>query len=251
LSFFHLTRCHTPSTYLWGYCTRKDIRYLASFEWKAGQWKYSSIQDTPANLYVFDLEGNSRLIKRYETWEAQETLGMHLAPDGNTSEQTDKMKYLATQWADSITGRISRSEAWLAIISTILRTLAYPVPALNLSKEQCEAIMRPILNYGLPAMGICQHFPRDIVYAPPLYRGIGFQNLHTLQEILRIRDLISHTSLSLTTGKLCTMSLELLLIEAGLGSEVHRISTAYLNQLCTNTLIKSTCLFLNEFHLEP
>jgi hypothetical protein len=46
---------------------KKTFWYLVSFEWKAGQWKYSSIQDTHANLYVFALEGNQCLIKRYET----------------------------------------------------------------------------------------------------------------------------------------------------------------------------------------
>jgi hypothetical protein len=67
---------------------------------------------------------------------------------------------------------------------------------------------------------------------------------------MQIRDLIYHTSLSSTTGKLYNTSLELLLVEAGLGAEVHWIPEAYLTPLCTNTLIKSTCPFLIEFQLE-
>jgi hypothetical protein len=94
------------------------------------------------------------------------------------------MLTLATDWADKMrTGRLSKADAWLGITSTIMRTLAYPLSALNLNKAQYNDIIRPILMYGLPAMGICHNFSRGIVFAPKLYRGIGLKHLHTEQEI--------------------------------------------------------------------
>jgi hypothetical protein len=91
------------------------------------------------------------------------------------------MYEVACTWADGMrTGKISRSDAWTAIDSTIWRTLIYPLPALNLTIQQCERIMQPILQYGLPALGVCRNFPRDIVFAPQKYMGLGFKHLHKL-----------------------------------------------------------------------
>jgi len=42
---------------------------------------------------------------------------------------------------------------WLALISTLWRSLSYPLPALNLTKEQCEKIMAPALDYAFSATG--------------------------------------------------------------------------------------------------
>jgi len=173
---------------------KKLFWYLLDFKWEAGEWKYCSKEDRPADFYVRDLQGNRCLIRRHEVWEAQETLGIHLAPDGNVNLQAEKLKKLAIERADNMrTGHFTRSEAWLAVTSTIMRTHSYPLAALNLTKSQCEDIMRPILYYALPAMGFCRTFPRDIVFGPKLYLGLGFKHLYTLQETARLNDILYHT----------------------------------------------------------
>jgi hypothetical protein len=167
-----------------------------------GLWKMEVLHNCQVDLFVNDLHGERKKIKRCEVWDAQETVGIHLALDGNIVQQAMKMKTLATNWADHMrTGKITRDEVWLALSTTIMRTLSYPLPALNLAKKQCEDIMRPLLMHGLPAMGICR--PRDLVFAPALYMGIFFKHLYTLQEIARIKDIILHThSSTTTTGEL-------------------------------------------------
>lgn len=68
---------------------------------------------------------------------------------------TTKMRNQAIKWADAMrTGKLSRQNAWTAISTTIWRTLSYPLSALNLTRQQCDKIMAPILKYGLPALGI-------------------------------------------------------------------------------------------------
>jgi len=162
----------------------KTFWFLIDFNWKSGNWRYASITDHPADLHVNDINGNRQIIRRYDPWEAQETLGIYLAPDGNTKKKYGKMLTLATEWADKMrTGRLSKADSWLAIMSTIMRTLAYPLSALNLTEAQYDDLLRPIVMYGLPAMGICRHFARDIVFAPKLYRGTGLKHLYIQQEI--------------------------------------------------------------------
>lgn len=91
--------------------------------------------------------------------QAYETLGVYLAPNGNSTAQFAKLLSLSTKWADAMrTGHISKNEAWLAVITTIWCSLSYPLAALRLTKPQWEEIMAPILRYCLPAMGICRNF---------------------------------------------------------------------------------------------
>ena len=71
-----------------------------------------------------------KLIKRLEPHQAYDTLGVFLAPDGNLEAQAEKMGKAVKIWVDGLrTGRISKDETWLALQSTILRTLSYPLPA--------------------------------------------------------------------------------------------------------------------------
>jgi hypothetical protein len=43
--------------------------------------------------------------------------------------------------------------------------------------------MAPILQYLLPAMGICRTIPRALVYNSVKYMGIRFQHPYAVQEI--------------------------------------------------------------------
>jgi hypothetical protein len=86
---------------------------------------------------VKDIANTRKVIKRLEPHQAYETLGVFLAPDGNLEEQFQKMLAAANKWAENLrTGKISRNEAWLALQSTIMRTLVYPLPAIRLTKSQ-------------------------------------------------------------------------------------------------------------------
>lgn len=144
---------------------------------------------------------------------------------------------------------ISKSDVWTAIDSTIWRTLTYSLPALNLTVQQCERIMRPILHYGLPALGICRNFPRKMVFAPHKYMGLGFKHLHTLQEIARLKDMINHTFQSSITGNLYRTSTELLLTELGVSENFSQVNYTLLHSLVTDSLVKSTWQFLYQHNI--
>lgn len=62
--------------------------------------------------------------------------------------------------------------------------------------------MAPVLRYCLPALGICRNFPRKLVFSTLDYMGIGIQHLFTLQEAVRLKDLVIHTFKDTLTGKL-------------------------------------------------
>ncbi len=163
------------------------------------------------------------------------------------------MKDTAIHWANCMrTGRIPTDDAWLAFQTTIWKTLPYPLPALNILMADCEQIMVPILQYLLPAAGVCKKFPCTLVFSSEQYMGLGAKHLHTShtsQEILRIKDIPSHVYQRSNTGKLYRV-LEFLLLERGLGTELHLLQHETLQLLATDSLAKSTCQFLFQHNLE-
>jgi hypothetical protein len=106
--------------------------------------------------------------------------------------------------------------------------------------------MVPILNYALPAMGICRNFPRTLVFASMQQAGIGIQHIHTLQEIARLKDIIHHTTANTKTGQLYCTSLEYLILELGMGTNLHEINYKKYHYLAMNSLIKNTWEFINQ-----
>lgn len=132
------------------------------FEWSAGQWSYKPVKNAPFEMQERDLQGNQNALRRIEYNQAETMLGAVLAPDGGTYQQTKAMLHLANQWADGvITGNVKRDEAWLAITSVIMKTMSYPLPILNLLKQQCEAIIASILTYGLLQLVYAETFPEN------------------------------------------------------------------------------------------
>ncbi len=117
----------------------KTFWYLIYFKWAAGKWYYQSISDSPGEISIKDLNGNRKSLRWCEVNDAQEILGVHLAPDGNHYQQVCKIKETAFHWTDCmLTGCIPKDDAWLAFQSTIWKSMSYPLPAINITKEDCE-----------------------------------------------------------------------------------------------------------------
>jgi hypothetical protein len=151
----------------------KIVWWLVCFNWSGSDWSYAGIQDQPGELYVNDIVNDRKVIKRLEPHEAYETLGVFLSPDGNLDAQVKKMKEAVKKWVEGLrTGSISKAEVWIALHSTITRTLMYSLPAIRITKAQCESIMAPLLQYCLPALGVCRNFPRNLVFSTLDYMGL-------------------------------------------------------------------------------
>jgi hypothetical protein len=60
----------------------KTFWYLIDFS-SSGFWKYKSVANCPGSICFNDINGVRKQLKRCEIYDAQETLGVVLAPDGN------------------------------------------------------------------------------------------------------------------------------------------------------------------------
>jgi hypothetical protein len=66
----------------------KSYLYLIHFTFTNNQWRYSSIEDTPAHLSIRDVSGLYRVeLDRLKVYEARETLGVLIVMDRTQETQ--------------------------------------------------------------------------------------------------------------------------------------------------------------------
>jgi hypothetical protein len=227
---------------------RKSHWYLVDFAWKDGKPSYRTVQQTHATISVRDPQGDIRPLKQLEPWEAERTLGVRLAPDGNMESQFDWMLRTARLWTDKIrAGHLPRHLTGLAWRTTIQKTLEYPLPTTTLSLKQCDKITSEIAKVALPRCGILRTFPRALMYAPLKLGGLNIPNLYVEQGISHIIRLVRYSkSKSHSTGILLRQSCEALKLELGANGPVFQNSLAYA-PLAADSWVKSTWQFVQEF----
>jgi hypothetical protein len=80
----------------------KSHWYLIDFDWDDGNPVYRRVSKTGGHLQVHDPTGTTKPLKQLEPWDAERTLGVRLAPDGNMDTQFEWMASTARSWADKV-----------------------------------------------------------------------------------------------------------------------------------------------------
>jgi hypothetical protein len=125
----------------------KSHWYQVDFSWKNGTAHYNPIANSPATIFVIDGNGNYKILKRLNFDQAERTLEVKLAPDGNMNDQFLAMKDKATEWSEKLrTGILPRRIVSLAFSTTITRSLEYFLLTTTLSEKQCAENFKPLLK---------------------------------------------------------------------------------------------------------
>jgi len=107
-----------------------------------------------------------------ETDEAQRTLGVQIALDGNNQAEVQHLKGVASEWASQMArAHLTRAEVEFSLRQVLLPKLTYAMQATTLNKQQCSEIMKPALNSALLAMVINQHFPHAVAHGPKVTKA--------------------------------------------------------------------------------
>ncbi len=161
----------------------KCFWYFVKPEWQPNITKWVYADPNPAHqLHVPDDEGKLKAIPQLRASEAQRTLGVRLAPDGNDEVEFQHLVETSKQWQQSMaTAKVTHSAAEFGMRQMIFRKLEYPLVATMFTQQQCTAIMQPILAQGLVAAGFDRLFPRAIVHGPWQWGGLNIPNLFTEQ----------------------------------------------------------------------
>jgi hypothetical protein len=150
--------------------------------------------------------------------EARKTLGVKTAPTGDNNAQFEHMLESSQKWAAQIKASDMRQiDAWLALLSTIWKTLEYPLTCTTLTEKQCEQIMLQAMSAGLKKSHICRSFPTSLIHARSESFGAAFPHLFTVQGIAHLSTLVSHSTEGYIMGLLLRAAMEEDIKEAGCG----------------------------------
>ena len=97
----------------------------------------------------------------------------------------------------------------------VLKTMEYPMEAINLTKKEWNYIMAPILQATLPKSSIVRSFPHTILYASQQFAGLGILHPYYHQHIKHIHTCLEQTSTPSITNNLIHTNTQQLRLELG------------------------------------
>ena len=103
----------------------KSHWYLVDFKWKNGSWKYCSTADRPGVITMRDHRGDRVPLERVEVTEARKSLGVMISGDCSSTAEASRLLQASTLWqqAHIKAGHLSHSNAWYALVHTIMKTV--------------------------------------------------------------------------------------------------------------------------------
>ena len=120
--------------------------YLIDFKFHNNRWQYQHWNKDTRPLQIPNEGGTQVTIPLLQSNEAQRTLGIWLAPDGNNDEEYKHLLGVAHEWRHHMTtAQISRAAAEFSLCQVLLPKLRYPLIATTLTEVQCQNILKPVL----------------------------------------------------------------------------------------------------------
>jgi hypothetical protein len=225
----------------------KSHWYLIDFEEVSGEWRYRQLGDTKFDLEMRGPSGRIAPLEQVPVFEARRTLGVFLAPNGDSDKQYQVLMAKAQQWADAIrTNHVSRRYAWQAYSTVLQAQLAYPLAATSLSRKQCESIDRVVRRVVLPHGGVVRTFPTALAYGSVTMQGLGLLKLYDRQGLAAVGMLL-HSLLGPTDllRQQLVILLELQQVEVGVPFCLLEADYSVYGHLATSTWLTSVWKFLS------
>lgn len=160
--------------------------------------------------------GHNAVITRRSPAESFYTLGVWQLPSGCKTNQVEHLRKLVTTWsATTEKVHISRYSARTALVSTIGRTIAYPLAASGLSSLNCKSLQSSINSAVLGRIGIVRTVSKLLANAPTYLGGHGIVDVEKEQLVQHIGMLSLHMHQPTLTSAMIKISLESYILEAG------------------------------------
>ena len=219
--------------------------FLVAQQWKNNKWTILKRAGSDRKLYIRDGAGTLKEIQNCEAMNGEMALGIAFSPGGSTKDEFLRLSNKVKKWAECVrTGHLNRSEAWIGLNTTIMKTIEYSLPATTLTKKDCANIMKPVLQVGLSKAGICRNLSRDVVFASTCFQGLGISNPFWIQGVSKIQCMFDlHQVL---TQQLIDVSWGKTIMESGLGPNFWNNKYDVVEPLLTKGWITTIWEFLNE-----
>lgn len=224
--------------------------FKLKYYWENDKWHLESKQtpNTQFQLFMTNDTGEREEINQLESLASILALGVQFSPSGQMVDQCQVLTDKAQAWAENVRcGKLQRTEAWQALTTTVFKSIEYPLPATTMSLKQCETIVRPILQIGLPRSGICRNISRQVAFSSTQYKGLGLQHPYMTQGIQKLLVLLDDPAG--LTNKLVRISLELCAYESGLGNTFMLYDYTHYKHCLTYGWIVSLWEFVSHYNV--
>jgi hypothetical protein len=157
--------------------------YLSLWEFQDDGYAYTvPPEEHKQELFVTDITGKEQRIMQLPTNKAQKLLGVMKSPMGDQQDEIKRLKDKSNYYAKRINSNyMTRSEARLAYAVFYIPAMRYSLNITSINQIDMETIQAKAMTAFLSAQGFNRHMPREVVFAPQLYQGIGLRHLYDLQ----------------------------------------------------------------------
>jgi hypothetical protein len=146
-------------------------------------------------------------------------------------------------------GFVKPNEAWYAFNVTVITALGYPMEATFLSRKDWEIIMKPMLTIVLQRSRFVGTFPRDLLYSPMKFQGLGVLHPWYRQQIVHLITLCKETFQGSPTGELLTANAAQLRLEMGTPGSFTEARIPVVAEYMTTSWLKDLLQFLHFYHI--
>ena len=216
-------------------------------EWKNGQSTLKKADHTE-ELWVKNSRGFLEKIEQIEPNIARRTLGVWQAVNGQENTQTKVLLKKIETWGGN-TSEMTRKESNTAMVSTIGRSIRYPLAATTLSSQQCKEVDKSLKKNVLGKMGVVRTAPDAAVFSPNKLGGIGLHKTEIDQVIDHVKMVMQHGHCKTVTGTLIRNTLEHLAIESGQGGNPFTFDSDSLTYTTDRTWIQNTITACSKFSI--
>ena len=212
---------------------------------------YRDPSDMNLNFAVKDEDNIRQHLSQIHPSISKETLGVHLAPDGNDRGQIEYLKSKIAKWVDKVrTNHISKLHAFTAMSTTIHKSLEYSAPTTNITEPEWNKLMAPLNKCSLQTNGLCSKISKTIREGPIQRMGLQFKCMYKTQEIMKLEKYLTFRMSSGIVGKMIRLSEELIKLETGLPGNIFALDYKKYQILATPSWIKSIWKSVHMFNIK-
>jgi hypothetical protein len=201
----------------------KCASYISFWEFQDDGFAYTILpEEHGQEIKIQNIHGQEETIPQLKANEAQRLLGVMKCPIGDQQAEIQRLKSKSDQYATRINSNaLTRIEAKLAYEVFYIPALRYSLNITSINQMDMETIQSKATIAFLSAQGYNQKMPREVVYAPQIYQGIGMRHLYDLQGSDSTRLLLQELNQEKSmTQNLLLALLEVIQLEAGIGKPI-------------------------------
>jgi hypothetical protein len=173
-------------------------------------------------IKVSGIDGHFQTIRQLQANESQKLLGVMKNPIGDQQDEIDRLKKKSDNITKKInSNKLSRTDAKIAYEVFYLPAVRYSLNITSRNQMDLETVQSKAVMAFLAAQGFNRHMPREIVFAPTIFQGLGLRHLYDLQGSdttrLLLQELNQEGSM---TQRMLLILLDTIQLESGIGQPI-------------------------------